>query len=99
MLFFRSANIRCGDVSNVREVYTKKPLGEMGIVPAQLGKILAPTPEPPMEKKKASTKRLQKGRVLTSSQIVGELRVRDVQNIDKAFSYLWNIPMHTCLFV
>ncbi|KAH3747228.1 hypothetical protein DPMN_181650 [Dreissena polymorpha] len=71
----------------------------MGIVTARLGKILAPTPEPPMEKKKASTKRLQKGRVLTSSQIVGELTVRDVKNIDKAFSYLWNIPMNTCLFV
>ncbi|KAH3710747.1 hypothetical protein DPMN_070241 [Dreissena polymorpha] len=51
----------------------------MGIVPARLGKILAPNPEPPMENKKASTKRLQKGRVLTSSQIVGKLSVRDVK--------------------
>ncbi|KAH3799046.1 hypothetical protein DPMN_152649 [Dreissena polymorpha] len=51
----------------------------MGIVPARLGNILAPTPGASMEKKKASTQNLQKGRVLTSRQIVDELRVRDVK--------------------
>ncbi|KAH3798923.1 hypothetical protein DPMN_152527 [Dreissena polymorpha] len=51
----------------------------MGIVPARLDNILTPTPEASMEKKKASTQKLQKGRVLTSSQIVDELRVRDVK--------------------
>ncbi|KAH3798871.1 hypothetical protein DPMN_152474 [Dreissena polymorpha] len=51
----------------------------MGIVPARLGNILAPTPVASMEKKKACAQNLQKGRVLTKSQIVDELRVHDVK--------------------
>ncbi|KAH3774685.1 hypothetical protein DPMN_176072 [Dreissena polymorpha] len=89
MLFFLEAPTFVAETCPTCGKNTKNPLVEMGIVPASLGKTLAPTPEPPMEKKKASTKRLQKGRVLTSSQIVGELTVRDVKNIDKAISYLW----------
>ena len=60
--------------------YTKNPLVEMGIVPQRLGNILAPVSAPPLgEKRKSSTKRLVKGRVLTSDEILNELKVKRLE--------------------
>ena len=61
--------------------YTKNPLVEMGIVPQRLGNILAPVSAPPIGEKRKSTKRLVKGRVLTSDESLNELKVKRLKTL------------------
>ena len=57
--------------------FTVNPLVVRGIVPERLAQVLLPPPTKPLDdKKKSSRKRIEKGRVLSTQDMLEELKVQ-----------------------